>query len=106
MKPPFVLVRLGKWGLVSKDPALALVLYVPDYHQLTSAVKARFLLLHSSLSFFRSPALRFLLCWQFCTLDGPNVLHHSGHDWLSSKEILHTDQNFAIPLSMHPKELQ
>ena len=51
----FVLVRLGKWGLVSKDPALALVLYVPDYHQLTSAVKARFPLLQSSLSFFSQP---------------------------------------------------
>ena len=48
--------KLGmSMGFIFKDPALALVLYVPDYHQLTSAVKARFLLLHSSLSFFSQP---------------------------------------------------
>ena len=61
-------------GLVSKDPALALVLYVPDYHQLTSAVKARFLLLHSSLSFFSQPCPSLLIMlailhlgWAKCT---------------------------------------
>ena len=38
--------------------------------------------------FFRSPALRFLLYWQFCTLDGPNVLQGVSHWRVQSKSAL------------------